>query len=247
MVPADVALVQLINRTATAYIQNAPAYITYREHTRISAPSLGRTQEINRAVAVRQADDLAVMQDLPQGAVRVGQAFPIIPYFDPLGQGFNFGWHANLKNVDIELHRLPVGLWPVPAPDPSVNVFVPYASFWEPTYLPDSSPDRLHMRITPTSTYGGDIYVYEVAVDPQTQLPSRIELRSLRDASDIIIDYHVVENHWVISHATYTAPQHFGPMNFTIVTDTSYDDIAFPATAPDPRLAGTPAPTPTPQ
>jgi hypothetical protein len=35
-------------------------------------------------------------------------------------------------------------------------------------------------------------------------------------------------------------------MNFTIVSDTTYSDITFPDTPPDPRLAGTPAPTATP-
>jgi len=73
MIPADVALVQVINRTATAYVQNAPAYITYRERTHVSS-NMGRTEDINRFVQVRQADNYAVMQDLPQGARRMGQA-----------------------------------------------------------------------------------------------------------------------------------------------------------------------------
>jgi hypothetical protein len=245
LLPPDVALVDVINRTAVAYVQNAPAYITYVEHTHISAPSLNRTQDINRSVAVRQADDFAVMQDLPHGAERTGQAFPIIPYFDPLGQGFGFSWYANLKNVQISLQRYPVGQWPVPQPDPSVNVFVPYASFWDPSYLPDSTDSRPHFRIVPTPAYAGDMCVSDVVVDPQTQLPSHIELRSKRDAEVIALDYQVLEGHWVITHATYTAPQHFGPMTFTIITDTAYENIAFPAAAPDPRLATSPSPPPT--
>lgn len=246
MLPPDIALAQLINRTAAAYVQNAPAYITYRERTHISAQSLGRTQDINRTVQVRQADNYAVMQDLPQGAVRVGQAFPIIPYFDPLGQGFGFSWFANLKNVQIDLQRMQVGEWPIPAPDPSVSMFVPYASFWVPSYLPDSTQDRLHIRIEPTAAYTGDLYVSEVLVDSRTQLPSHIELQSRRDQEVIAMDYQVVDGHWIITHATYTAPQHFGPLSFTIVSDTTYDEITFPAAAPDPRLAGTPVPSPSP-
>lgn len=245
MLPPDMALVQLINRTATAYAQNPPAYITYTEYTHISSPTMGRTQDINRSVLVRQADDYAVMQDLPQGATRTGEAFPVIPYFDPLGQFFNFSWFANLKNVQITLERKPVGLWPIPTPDPTVNVFVPYASFWDPVYLPDSTDAAPHIRITPTKAYGSGLYVYEVQVDPQTQLPSKIVLRATTDPEQMELDYKVLEGHWVITQATYTAPEHFGPMNFTIVTTTTYDDIAFPTTPPDPRLAGTPAPTPT--
>ena len=245
MLPPDVALVQLINRTAAAFTQNSPAYITYVEHTHISSPGMNRTQDINRTVKVRQADDFAVMQDLPHGAERTGQAFPIIPYFDPLGQGFDFKWYANLKNVQISLTRYTPGEWTFPTPAPGVNVFVPYASFWRPSYLPDSTDRQPHFRIVPTSAYSGGICIYDVAVDAQTQLPSRIELRGVHSAESIAFDYAVIEGHWVITHATYTAPQHFGPMNFTIVTETTYDDIAFPAIAPDPRLATPPSPAPT--
>ncbi len=245
MLPPDVALVQLINRTASAFAQNPPAYITYTEHTHISSPTLNRTQDIDRSVEVRQADNYAVMQDLPRGAVRVGQAFPIIPYFDPLGQQFSFSWFANLKNVQITLERKPVGEWPIPTPAPNVNVFFPYASFWDPAYFPDSTDSAPHLRITPTKAYGAGLYISEVQVDSQSQLPSRIVMRSTTDAEQMELDYKVLEDHWVITQATYTAPQHFGPMSFTIVTTTTYGDIAFPTTAPDPRLAGTPAPTPT--
>ncbi len=244
MISADAALVQLINRTATAYVQNAPAFITYRERTRITAPSLGRAQEINRFVQVRQADDYAVMQDLPQGAQRTGQAFPIVPYFDPFTQ-FSFSWYANLKRVDITLNRGPVGVWPFPEPDPQVNAVVPYLSFWTPTYMPDSTQSRLHVRIAPTPSYGNGFYPYDVVEDEQTQLPSHIEMRTTDDTEVIAFDYRVLENHWVITRGTFTSMEHFGPMTFQVIADTTYEDIAFPAAPPDPRLAGTPAPTPT--
>ena len=246
MLPPDVAFVNLINHTATVFAQNPPAYITYTEHTHISAPSLGRAQDINRSVVVRQADDFAIMQDLPKGAQRIGQAFPIIPYFDPLGQGYSFSWTANLKNVQINLDRKPVGLWPLPSPDPSVNFVVPYATFWMPAYAPDSTDARPHFRVTPTSIYGHGLYPYDVVVDTQTQLPSHMELRSTDDATVITLDYSMIQGHWAITHATYTAPQRFGPMSFTIITDTTYDNMAFPDAPPDPRLSGTPSPAPSP-
>jgi hypothetical protein len=244
MIPPDIALVQLINRTATAYVSNAPAYITYRETTHVAA-SMGRSQDINRYVAVRQADDYAVMQDLPQGAQRVGQAFPIIPYFDPLA-GFSYSWFANLKRVDITLKRYAPTLWQVPAADPGVNAFVPYISFWAPAYAADSTPQRVHLQVGPTPALpNGDLYPADIVVDPQTQLPSHLEIRFIGDPTIISLDYQTIDGHWVITHARYSAPQHFGPMNFSIVSDTTYTDITFPATPPDPRLAGTPAPTPT--
>ncbi len=244
MLSPDVALVGLINRTATAYVQNAPAYISFRERTHISAPSLGRSQDINRFVRVRQADDYAVMQDLPQGAQRVGQAFPIIPYFDPFTQ-FSFSWYANLKRVDITLNRGQVGLWPFPQPDPSVNAVVPYLSFWAPVYMQDSTQSQLHVRITPTPSYGQGFYPYDVQEDAKTGLPSHVEMRTTDDTQTITFDYRVLQGHWVITHGTFSSMEHFGPMTFAVIADTSYEDITFPTAAPDPRLAGTPAPTPT--
>jgi len=243
MIPADVALVQVINRTATAYVQNAPTYITYRERTHVSS-NMGRTEDVNRFVQVRQADDYAVMQDLPQGAQRMGQAFPIIPYFDPLA-GFSYSWFANLKRIDITIKRIEPGLWPMPAPDPSVNVSIPYISFWAPSYMPDSSDAQPHFRVVPTpSLQQGYLYPYDVVVDPQSGLPSHLELRFVGDPTSIALDYRTIEGHWVITHATYSAPQHFGPMNFNVTSDTTYEDMTFPAAPPDPRLAGTPVPAP---
>ncbi|MBV9277382.1 MAG: hypothetical protein JOZ97_04015, partial [Candidatus Eremiobacteraeota bacterium] len=81
MIPADMAFAQLVNTTAKAYVQNAPAYITYREHTHISGTgTIRQDRDINRFVAVRQSDNAAVMRDLPNGGESQGQAFPIIPY-----------------------------------------------------------------------------------------------------------------------------------------------------------------------
>ena len=245
MLPADLALVGLINRTATAYVSSAPAYITYRERTHVTS-SIGRTQEVNRYVAVRQADDYAVMQDLPQGAQRTGQAFPIIPYFDPFA-GFNYQWFANLKRVDITITRFAPVLWEIPKPDPGVDAVVPYISFWAPSYAADSTAAQVHLRVDPTPALPqGDIYPYDVVVDPQTQLPSHIEMRFLGDPTTIDLDYRTIAGHWVLTHARYTAPQRVGPMSFTITSDTTYTDMTFPSAPPDPQLAGTPAPTPTP-
>jgi hypothetical protein len=245
MIPPDLALVQLINRTATAYVSNPPAYITYRETTHVEA-SMGRSQDINRYVAVRQADDYAVMQDLPRGAQRVGQAFPIIPYFDPLA-GFSYSWFANLKRVDITVKRYAPTLWPLPAVDSGANAVVPYISFWAPSYAADSTPSHVHLQVAPTPALpSGDLYPADIVEDPQTQLPSHLEIRFTGDPTIISLDYQTIEGHWIITHARYSAPQHFGPMSFTIVSDTTYSDITFPSMAPDPRLAGTPVPTPAP-
>jgi hypothetical protein len=120
-------------------------------------------------------------------------------------------------------------------------------SFWAPAYAADSTPDRLHFQVAPTpSLPHGDLYPANIVVDPQTQLPSHLEIRFAGDPTIIALDYQVIDGHWVITHAQYTAPQHYGLMNFTVVVNATYSDMAFPTQPPDPRLAGTPAPTPTP-
>ena len=241
MVSADVALANLMNRTATAYVQNAPAFIVYRERTHVTA-SMGRSQDIDRSVKVRQADNYAVMQDLPNGAERTGQAFPIIPYFDPFSN-FNYSWFANLKRVDITLNRAAPSLWPLPRNDAGVDVVVPYISFWAPSYVADSAPARLHFRVLPTPALtSGQFFPYDVAAVLPGGLPSHIELRFVGDPTSITLDYQSIAGYWVITHARYSAPQHVGPFNFSVVSDTTYDQFQFPATAPDPRLADVPHP-----
>jgi len=243
MLSADVALANLLNRTAQAYVQNAPAYIVYRERTHVGAASLGRTQDINRFVQVRQADNYAVMRDLPQGAERTGQAFPIIPYFDPFTQ-FTFDWFANLKRVDITLQRSPPGLWPVPQPDSSVDAVVPYFTFWAPNYAADSTAARAHIVISPTPQYtAGSLYPAQVIEDPSSHLPAHIEMRTTDGDEVITLDYQVLQNHWVITHGTFTSRQRVGPLSFQVVSDTTYDQFSFPPTAPDPRLAAPPSPS----
>ena len=53
----DLAFALLINRTSAFYQANPPVYMTYTEHTHVSAPTLGRAQDINRTIAVRVADN----------------------------------------------------------------------------------------------------------------------------------------------------------------------------------------------
>lgn len=240
MLSADLALANLINRTATAYVRNAPAFIVYRERTHITA-SIGRSQDINRIVKVRQADDYAVMQDLPQGAERVGQAFPIIPYFNPFAS-YQFSWYANLKRVDITLQRGPSGVLTLPQPDAAANVTVAYFSTWAPVFAPDSTNSRADIIIGPTPALPSDSYYpARVIEDEQTHLPRRVEIRSTTADDVIALDFQMLQNHWVITHGSLATRQHVGPLNFQVLVDTTYDQFAFPLTAPDPRLAGPPS------
>lgn len=245
MIPADQAFIDVWNRTAVAYTQDPPAFITYDEYTHASAPSLGRSQDINRSVQVRQADNFAVMRDLPNGGERTGKAFPIIPYFDPFSS-WSYSWFANLKNVNIDLIRYPVGTIVEPPPDPSATFNLTYLVIWYPSYFPDSAPGAEHLKVLPTpALLDKQMYFPDVRVDPHTHLPSHVEIKWQGIPDDLTLDYRIMQGHWVITHATYTSPQHVGPFSFTAVTEVTYKDMAFPQTAPDARLSGTPGPLPT--
>ena len=242
MILPDVALALLIDRTTDYYQQNAPTYMTYTEHTHVTAPSLGRSQDIDRSIAVRIADDFAVMRDLPNGEWRTGQAFPIVAYFDPFS-GFDFGYFANLKRVDITLQLGRPWVFSTPEPDPGVDAVVPYNSYFAARYAPDSAPDAIHVLIDPTARARGGFYPSEVVEDPQTHLPSHVVMRIAGgDDMTIALDYKVIDGHWVITHGTFSETQHAVFLTFKVIADVTFDDIAFPTEPPDPRLAGTPAP-----
>jgi hypothetical protein len=245
MVPADIAFALLINRTTDYYVKNPPAYMTYTEHTHVTAPAVGRSQDINRSVAVRVGDNLAVMKDLPNGTERTGQAFPIVAYFDPLS-AFGFSWFANLKRVDINLQRGKPIVLSTPQPDPDVNAVVAYNSYWAARYAPDSTDAAVHLLIDPTARVRGSYYPSEVIEDPATHLPSHIEMRVDGSDESIAFDYKVIDGHWVIVHGLWSATQHAFIFTSKVIADVTFDNIAFPTEAPDPRLAGSPVPTSSP-
>ncbi len=244
MIGADLALALLVNRTAAAYSARPPAYITYRERTSVTVPSLGRSQEIDRSVEVRNADNYAIMHDLPHGATRIGEAFPIIPYFDPFSS-FTFSYYANLKAITITLRRGTPIVFPIPAPEPGDDLVVPYISFLDPSYAPDSTPNALHILIAPTPLDTG-MYPSEVQVDPATGLPQHIVLSDSRSDMRIGLTYRSVDGYWVVVRGVFSATEHALGFSFNVRAVTRYDEFTFPTSAPDPALMGTPRPIATP-
>ena len=235
MLPPDLALAQFFNATTRAYTANAPAFITYRERTHISAsgPFAPPSREVDRMVMVRQRDNVAVMQDLPSGGTTQGEAFPIIPYFDPLSN-FKYQYFVNLKAINISLTREEPPLLTLPATDNSVDAVVYYLSFWKPAYLPGSTDSAPRFGVELVNPQRDLPYPAEIDIDPQTQLPRFIELRFVGSSLDVKLEYAVIEGHWMITHGVLSASQ--GP--FRGVSDTTFDQFSFPQTAPDPRLAG---------
>ncbi|HZY99569.1 MAG TPA: hypothetical protein VFE36_08345 [Candidatus Baltobacteraceae bacterium] len=242
MLPPDLAFAMLINRTSQYYVDHQPAYMTYTERTHVTAPGAGRSQDINRSVAVRVADNFAVMKDLPNGGERTGQAFPIISSFDAFS-GFSFSWFANLKRVDISVKLGRPWYYQIPEADPSVNAVIAYFSYWGVRYASDSSENALHLSIEPAPGYKYYFYPADVVEDPQTHLASHIEMRSNQSDEVMSFDYKVIDGHWVMTHATWSATEHAFVFTSKVIADVNFDDIAFPQQVPDPRLAGTPTPT----
>jgi hypothetical protein len=241
MIPPDLALAALINHTGEVYQTSAPVYMTYHEHTHVEGGN--RTKDIDRSVMVRVADDYAVMRDLPNGGESAGQAFPIIPYFDPFST-FTFSYFANLKKVDITLNR--GGLYSVPVPAPGSDaVIVPYFSWMAPRYAPDASQDHPHWLIDPTPRVGNNTFYFsDIVEDAQSALPSHIELKLTGSDEAIALDYSVVDGHWLITHGTFSSTQQVFGFSFKVVADVTYDDFAFSETPPDPRLAAAPVASP---
>ncbi len=243
MIGADIALAVLMNRAADAYTTAPPPYMTYIEHTHVVGAN--RTEDIDRSVAVRVADDYAVMHDLPHGAVRMGPAFPVIPLFDPFSS-FSFSYFANLKRVDITFSPGDPFRVIVPAPDPTVDAVVAYFSEWAPRYAPDSTSEAVHLLIDPTARSANSFYPAEVVEDPQTQLPKRVVLRLAGSDETIALDYGIVQGHWLITDGSFSSTQHVMGLSFKVDAEVTFSDFTFPATPPDPRLAGTPRPSPSP-
>jgi hypothetical protein len=242
MIGADAALAALINQAGYIYRTHAPAYITYRESTHVDGAN--RSEDINRAVAVRVADDYAVMQDLPNGAQRTGPAFPVIPFFDPFSS-FRFSYFANLHKVNITFDPGAPFYFPLPPPDPSVDAVVPYMSEYDPQYAPDSRDGALHVLIDPTSRTGsGNFYPSDVSEDPQSQLPAHVTLQV--NGSDMVIglDYGIVDGYWVVTRGTWSATQHVMGLTFKVNAVTTFSDFTFPTTPPESQLAGTPRASP---
>jgi hypothetical protein len=236
MVTADIALARFANRTAAAYSANAPLYMTYRERTHFTIPSYGYQREIDRLVKVRVADDAAVMQDLPRGAVRTGQAFPIIPYIDPFS-AVDVSYFANLRRVDISVKRNPPYVFPLPDPDPTVNVVVAYSTFWVPSYASDSTDARLHLLVAPTARWpDGLYYPADIEEDPQTHLPAHVLLVQKGSDATATLDYAVISGHLVITRGAFQSTQRAGPLALKVSAETQFDRFSFSALAPDPRI-----------
>jgi hypothetical protein len=236
---------------AFAAWQNPPPYIAYRVEVEIDVPALKRSRHISRAVESRTRDDLAVLQDLPQGQNQLGHAFPLPPTFDAISYfhlDFHLGDPVRQHNPLTAVTLLPPGpaqpAQPIrftdPVARPDVAVISTSLRNYYAQYAPDSGDRIAHITLQPLSALttgnSSDFYLKDVYVDTATDLPTRIVYSG--PSTEFVLDYAVVQDHWLVAHARYTrtliAPLHLGQTTFT--TDAVYDEFTFPAEPRDDRL-----------
>jgi hypothetical protein len=237
---ADIAFQNCANAAAAAY-RRAPAYVTYHVATHVAVPSLGRRRLVERAVAVRTRDDLAVLQDLPKGRRRLFHSFPVPPTFDALSY-FSLHWAAT---AHMAISAYVDGVQPITyaqATPAAADVVVVNLRYYRATYAPDSSaaPDgQTHITLRPfqfvtRNAPRNTFYFADLYINNADGLPSRVHFAG-PDNRDFLVEYAMIQQHWVVAHAHYEETV-FGPLRIGalhVVADALYDDFAFPSQAPD--------------
>jgi hypothetical protein len=245
MLTPDLAFQRCAN-TAAAYVEKAPPYVTYRVVTHVSAPSAGRSRDVQRAISVRTKDDLAVIQDLPFGRNQLGRGFPITPAFDALS-AFTLSWKIGAHfDMTSYVHDV-TPLHYADDPKSSADVVVFRLRQYRAAYADDSSdaPDGKthitlqpydfvkHAALKPDSTF----FLSDLYIDNATDLPFEVRYQGGDDIA-LNVRYAMPEGHWLIDHAHYEETLH-GPLRIGrvhVIADASYDDFKFPEEAPDERL-----------
>jgi hypothetical protein len=245
MLTPDLAFQRCAN-TAAAYVEKAPPYVTYRVVTHVSAPSAGRSRDVQRAISVRTKDDLAVIQDLPFGRNQLGRGFPITPAFDALS-AFTLSWKIGAHfDMTSYVHDV-TPLHYADDPKSSADVVVVRLRQYRAAYADDSSdaPDGKthitlqpydfvkHAALKPDSTF----FLSDLYIDNATDLPFEVRYQGGDDIA-LNVRYAMPEGHWLIDHAHYEETLH-GPLRIGrvhVIADASYDDFKFPEEAPDERL-----------
>jgi hypothetical protein len=257
MLPPEIAFQHAANTAAAVYAQ-APPFVTYRVATHVSAPSLGKNRDVIRDVAVRTADDLAVIQDLPQGANVLSHGFPVTPVFDALSY-FQLSWKVGYHTeVSSYVHDVQPISYPTISHEGATVVVVNLKQY-RATYADDSSdaPDgRTHIHMVPYDFVKAQVanpddtfFLNDVVVDNSTGLPTSVTYTG-GDNTLFACDYGTEAGHWVVEHVHYETTLH-GPLRIGqlhVIADAKFDDFKFPHDPPDPRLrpltVAAPAPAP---
>jgi hypothetical protein len=233
---------------AAAEWRKRPAYVTYHVDTTVSAPSMNKKREILRYVAARTSDDTAIVQDLPQGREQITHAFPLLPTFDAIS-AFTLTWQTRLHDtLESYIHDITPLEYTIPtAQTEHADVVVFRLRAYRASYAADSSEapgGRTHLTMEPyqfvkDKASKDEFFLDDVVIDNATDLPQHVSY-SGPDGLVFAVDYTTVDGHWVVNHTHYEQTA-FAPLRLGMVhgiADARFDQFTFPASAPDPRLAG---------
>ena len=246
VIAPDLVFQQCANAAAVAIVQKAPPFVTYRVVAHVSAPSLGKHRDVIRDVAVRTSDDMAIIQDLPQGQNQVAHGFPVTPVFDALSY-FTLSWKVG-SHMDMSSYVHDVQPLTYQGPqDTGADVVVFRLRQYKAGYAPDSSdaPDgKTHITLEPydfvkreTLRPDSTFFLSDLYVDNATGLPAEVRYAGGEDIV-FVVDYGLVQGHYVVTHGHYEETLH-GPLGIGrlhVIADADYDNFAFPEDPPDPRL-----------
>lgn len=251
MLTADAEFRAAANVAFAAW-QNQPPYIAYRVDVDVDVSALKQTRHISRAVEARTRDDLAVLQDLPQGQNQLGHSFPLPPTFDAISYfriDFKLADPIRQHNPLTAVTMLPPGpnlpaqpikfVDAVPSRAEIAAVATSLRNYYA-EYAPDSTDRLAHIVMKPlpalTRNNQSDFFLKDVYVDMETNLPTRIVYSG--PATEFTVDYALNGEHWLITHATYrktlVALFHIGQTTFT--TEARFSGFTFPAAPKDERL-----------
>jgi hypothetical protein len=247
------ALFRLTANAAAVQYRQRPAFLAYHTVADIDIPALKRHTAVERAVETRTADDFAVLQDLPRGRRQYGQSFPLSPAFDALSY-FRIDY-SGARERDSLAHvttYAPITFAPPPAPAPGVAVVATTLRNYYAHYAADSTDSRAHLIMDPlkalTQNNASDFYLHDLYIDTATDLPLRVTYTG-RDDITFTLDYARVQDHWLVSHATY-ARTFFGPFRIgrtSLTVDVVFDKFTFPALPSDRNVLTSPALPPAPE
>ncbi len=206
MLTADAEFRAVANAAFAAW-QQQPPYIAYRVDVNVNVPGLKQSRRIVRAIETRTSDNLAVLQDLPQGQNQLGSAFPVPPTFDALSYfklDFRLGDPLRQHNPLTAVTMLSPGAGLPPQPlrygdpvsaNPEATVVATTLRNYYATYASDSNDRVAHIVMQPlpalTRDNSSTFYLKDVYVDTATNLPTRVGYSGT--AADFVVDYTTVE------------------------------------------------------
>ncbi len=242
MLTADAEFRVAANAAYDAWMKQPP-YIAYRADVDVQVPALKQYRRVSRGVEVRTKDDVAILQDLPQGQNQVANAFPLPPTFDALSYfriDFRLGDPLRQHNPLTVVHLIA----PLHFNDPVSHADVVVTSLrnYYASYAPDSNEHIAHITLQPlaalTANNDSDFYLHDVYVDTGTNLPTRVVYDG--PTTEFAVDYTTAfAGHWLIYHAFYRRTVALMPLHVlqtTFTTDAYLSAFSFPETPTDPRL-----------